>query len=49
MSSPKEEEKPLDETRDHEHEHADGDNDEVRHSVAAGLAAAPSQKSKRGG
>jgi hypothetical protein len=47
MSSPKEEEKPLDETRDHEH--ADGDNDEVRHTVAAGPAAAPSQKSKRGG
>jgi len=35
MSSPKEEEKPHDETRDH----ADGDNDEVRPSLRFGARA----------
>jgi hypothetical protein len=52
MSSPKDEEKPHDETRDH----GDGDNDEVRRpSPAAGPTAAPchhkriKRKMKRGG
>jgi hypothetical protein len=52
MSSPKDEEKPHDETRDH----GDGDNDEVRQpSPADGPAAAPwhrkrpKKEMKRGG
>ena len=56
MSSPKDEEKPLEETHDETRDHADGDNDEVRRSRAADGAAAlappqkrKEQKSKRGG
>jgi hypothetical protein len=50
MSSPKDEEKPHDETRDH----GDGDNDEVRQHArgrrpSCGAIAQKSRKSKRGG